>query len=380
MKLKKEIAAIINIIQCHLGIIKKLDQSLFTEINWDRFEKALTYHALRPMAFEQFQKSTFEIPSNVQKMFAAYAQNQAIAHLSNTLEVERLKKLFKENDIKMLPFKGVVYQNDFYKNGLRESGDIDLLIKPAQLKETIPLLLKDGYQFSLDLKNYNTEEICKDLLKAKEQCEFPFYKNNHHIDLHWNLSYTFLPYEIPLDFVLNLENKAEQMFWTMLNHHGGKEYWLKLKDVVDFGVFIEKYGEEMDWDKILKLAKAFKLGTVLINGFYLLKEYLHLEIPKDIDAKLSQQKYRALDDTITYWNKFKHWGSPIPRIAFEKILSQSQDEGFNNWNYWKDFYKAYTVPNIIEPPRFINFPEKFHFLNFLSKVFSYSIKKTFGIK
>jgi hypothetical protein len=94
---------------------KKLDQSLFTKINWDRFEKALTYHALRPMAFEQFQKSTIEIPSNVQKMFAAYTQNQAIVHLSNTLEEERLNKLFTENDIKMIPFKGVVYQKYFHK-------------------------------------------------------------------------------------------------------------------------------------------------------------------------------------------------------------------------------------------------------------------------
>jgi hypothetical protein len=380
MKLKKEIAAIINIIQCHLGIIKKLDQSLFTEINWDRFEKALTYHALRPMAFEQFQKSTIEIPSNVQKMFVAFAQNQAIAHLSNTLEVERLKKLFKENDIKMLPFKGVVYQNDFYKNGLRESGDIDLLIKPAQLKETIPLLLKDGYQFSLDLKNYNTEEICKDLLKAKELYEFPFNKSNHHIDLHWDVHYGFLPYEIPKDFILELENNIDQIFWTMLNHHGGKEFWLKLKDLVDFAAFTQKYQDELDWEILLSQACAFKMETVLLNGFYLLKNILSMEIPEYMEKKISQIDFSAYVNTLSFWNEAKHWSNPIVRFKFEIILIQSQDSGFSKKLYFKNFYIAYTKPNPAEQRRFLTFPKKFHFLNFLSKVFSYSIKKTFGIK
>jgi hypothetical protein len=90
---------------------KKLDQSLFTKINWDRFEKALTYHALRPMAFEQFQKSTIEIPSNVQKMFAAYTQNQVIVHLSNTLN--RAVKVSHQERIKVSRVNQVLKVDSF---------------------------------------------------------------------------------------------------------------------------------------------------------------------------------------------------------------------------------------------------------------------------
>ena len=122
------------------------------------------------------------------------------------------------------------------------------------------------------------------------------------------------------------------------------------------------------------------MRIILLNGFYLLKHIFAIEIPEAIEIALKSHQYHALSQTINYWNSSKLWTTPIPRLKYERILLRSQDIGFKEMDYFMAVYSAYTKPRLVEPKRFIIFPEKYRFLNFLSKVFSYLIKKTFGIK
>jgi hypothetical protein len=380
MKLNQEIQAIIALLQSYLGINKTIDKALFEEMDWQAFDKALIYHSLQPIAFQELQKAEIELPSFLLNKLTTFSQSQAISHLSNTIEIERLNKLFNENGIEMLTFKGVTYQKDFYKKGLRESGDIDVLVRPKQLKDSIQLLINDGYQFTLNFKVNNLDEICHGLMNAPEHYEFPFYKNNHHVDLHWGINYGFLPYQIPEDFLFGLKDNREQIFWTMLNHHGGKEFWLKLKNLLDFALFVEKYQDKLDWQSLHQQAKEFKMETVFLNGLYLLKNVLKSKIPPYLEGQLFNHSFRAITLTLKYWNGSRKWSNPYMRLKFERILMLSQDYGFSKKTYFTNFYKAYTKPNPAEQHRYITFPQRFHFLNFLSKVFSYLIKKTFGLK
>lgn len=379
MKPNNEVNAFLDIINVYFHPEESLEPSLFQKVNWKKFEKSLEFHAIRPIVYEVLKASNIEVPQNVLSNLETFTTKQAVAHLSNSIELKRLQQIFKSESIEMVPFKGVIYQDALYDKGLREAGDIDILIAKKDLENTLNLLLKEDYQYSLEVKE-STIEVTENLIKAREQYEIPFNKGNHHIDLHWGIHYGFLPYTVPEDFILSLENDSEVIFWTMLNHHGAKEFWLRLKGMIDFGLFISKYQEKLNWETILSQAKDFKMRTVLLNGFYILKNLYKIAIPKLIEEQLKSHKYKAYDRSIQYWNQGKPWSNPLERFNYENILIQSQDKGFQTSTYYKHVYHAFTKPNPIDQHRFYTFPERFHFLNFLSKVFSYLIKKTFGIK
>ncbi len=381
MKPNKEISALIEVIKAFLNDDEmSLSQETFKDVDWVKFEKAVNYHSIRPIVFDTLKKAKTSIPEDLKDRLEIFSFQQAISHLNNSVELKRILKTLKNSNIKVKSFKGVVYQNALYANSMRESGDIDLLIRPSDLEKTLDILLKDGYSFSVKTKGLPLNEFVTELLAAEEQYEFPLFKDSHHIDLHWDIHYGFLPYKTPKDFILNLENETKEIFWIMLNHHGGKEFWLKLKNVTDFALFVRINRERFDWASVLQKSEEFQMKTVLLNGFYLLRNIFHQPIPEVIERALKRHRYNALYQTFNYWNKSKLWSTPMPRFNYELILLKSQDIGFRRINYFKAIYTAYTKPNPIEARRFIDFPEKYHFLNFLSKVFSYLIKKTFGIK
>jgi hypothetical protein len=370
MKIDKEISILIDTLKSFFNSENELEENIFDGINWQKMEKVLRYHSIRPILLEQIKKQKIDIPKDFLNRLVKYARYQAVAHLSNELELKEIQKEFALQKITLAPFKRITYQNQLYVDGLREAGDIDLLINRIDLPKAFELFLNRGYIFTNQLHCLNIKQLALDLINAKGNYEIPLNKGLHHIDLHWDISYGFLPYNFPENFILSLENEKDRIFWTMLNHHGAKEFWLKLKHLVNLGLFTRKYEEDMDCSTILKNCQSFGTKTILLHGFYLLKQLFDFKLPPVIENALANHIYFGLKATIVYWNKAEYWEKPIPRILYEKILLKSQDEGFNKLEYFRKFYNSYAVPNHIEPKRFINFPRSFKFLNFVSKVIS----------
>ncbi|AWV97405.1 nucleotidyltransferase domain-containing protein [Arcticibacterium luteifluviistationis] len=380
MKPNNEVSAFLNIINVYFHPEKSLNPDLFKKVNWNKFQKALEFHAIRPIVYETFKSSQIEVPKEVLANLEAFSTAQAVAHLSNSIELKRLQLVFKKEAIKMIPFKGVVFQDALYSKGLREAGDIDILVSKNDLEKTLKLLWNDNYRFTLPHSFVTIEDYIHLFDSAHEQCETPLIKNNSHIDLHWNIHHSFLPYNLAPNFIQNLTTDSDRIFWTLLVHHGAKEFWLRLKHLIDLASFVETYGESFDWEAAYLKALEYRMSIIFLNGFFLIKDKLNIQLPHFILQLLEEHNYSSLDKTIKYWNNGKSWATTIPRLHYEQILLSSQDQGFSKWVYLRKIYNTYTKPNPIEPKRFLYFPERFHFLNFLSKVFSYLIKKTFGIK
>jgi Uncharacterised nucleotidyltransferase len=86
-----------------------------------------------------------------------------------------------EAGIRAVPLKGPFLAEALYGDpGLRFSGDLDLLVDPAQLDEAVDLLMANGYGATTDLVWQNGLPLLHHALPA-EQPELP------PIDLHWRI-------------------------------------------------------------------------------------------------------------------------------------------------------------------------------------------------
>ncbi len=86
--------------------------------------------------------------------------------MATNQELERLLRLLIEQGIQVLPYKGVLFIAELYKNKqLRETHDLDLLVHPKDAKKALEILLEDGYVF--DIKNsgqYTQQQIINSVL------------------------------------------------------------------------------------------------------------------------------------------------------------------------------------------------------------------------
>lgn len=356
----------------------------YKAINENELQRKLRFHSIR-LIVNDFLPYDSQV-TRVKGAVKAFSQNQAFLALQHQVETQRLFKLFRAENVRVLPYKGNLFAKLIYKNQqLREFSDIDLLFHPEDAAKGLQLLWNDGYA-SPDLKGISQSNKTEEIFNSQVTYELPLFKDGIHLDFHWGLHYNFLPYHVPFEACFqNLAIQSgfdqeialpsnEMMFVMMINHHGGKECWLRLKNLVDLIMFFENVA--MDYSKAIALIEDSRLLTSLKNGLFISKTFFGYHLPQEMEALIKDHRPKNLKLTTEFWEKAEHWGNLKPRIHFERILLKQQDKPFNSWSYFRAVYRSYSSPTPFELERLWTFPKGWYFLNFLSKIFTYLIKKT----
>jgi Uncharacterised nucleotidyltransferase len=366
-----------------------------SKVNWNKLFDLAGYHSFRPIAYEATKNINIPIRNKLFK----HTRDVAISNLVSSHEFVRVDTLCKKNNLNFIPYKGHVLLASIYQNKpLREIGDLDFLFHPKNAKDSLELLLKDGYvlnpndEFSLTEKNISINEVFKAYGAYEATLAKSINGKPAMIDFHWGLHYSFLPYKINIDSLF--ENKTtikvnnvdcvapseEAMFIMLIIHHGGRDTWMKLKFMADLLAFMEVKGNKIDWVKMLASMTEMKLKRPMLVGFFLLQKYFDYEIPVVIQAEFVKEKIdvKLTEPIIDYWENCYDILSLKGRLKYERILWSIQDEGFSRWTYIKEMFKMYKIPNPIESKRLVTFPVNYYVLNGISKVITYLWKRGLG--
>lgn len=388
VKLSVELRLMVQMVQQELC---QIDSVFITkDIQWDKFRKSCTYHGMRSFVFSANQKQPI-LPDEMAKQFRNFTQQRAKQNFNQVIEIKRLYDLFTAAGIHVALLKGTLYTTLLYQNRmLRESNDIDFLFTKQDAIKGINILLADGYlvrkKGSLENdQNFNTN--INQLIFKSNFGETTFYKNAYNIDFHWELCQKILNYQVDLglffkDFErinfygkeLNATNPTA-LFWSLVLHHGGKELWLKFKNVVDLIAFMRRYQGEVDWELIIRQAREFKLLVSMKTGFYLIKHVFNHPLPAILAAEIQGFEPTKLNSIVSFWEDSKFWNSTLPWWKYQRIMHYAQDEGYTLMGYIIKLYKMISIPNAVENKRIYTFSSKWPLFNFLSKVITYGVRK-----
>ncbi|KPM49422.1 nucleotidyltransferase family protein [Jiulongibacter sediminis] len=339
----------------------------------------INFHGLEPLVFQTIKKFDLKPPTAYADKLETFGLSQAAMNLVLQTELLKIKQAFHQNHIHIEDFKGIRFSNFLYNESIRAGGDLDLIVDRVNLVKALNIFRDLGFDLNVKKQRNSLGEVSfEELRDAHGQVELPLIKNQTHVDLHWGLHYPFLPYKMPSDILFHDDlDEKEKIFWILLTHHGAKEFWLRLKNLMDLGAFILKVDENFDWLTTVGKCKEFGYDRAFKNGLYLIEKNLKIELPRTLTNSIGSRSHSCEKHVVSFWNKGNHWGKSFPRLAYEQILIKSQDHGFSKWKYLKRVFEAYSEPNPIESKRIINFPKRFRILNFMSKILSYLIEKTF---
>ncbi|MFY7908255.1 MAG: nucleotidyltransferase family protein [Emticicia sp.] len=386
MKRSLELEILIESIK--VSLLEKPTEQLVTliqnqGIDWQKLEKLTTFHAIRPVVYHALYLINFENEFSQKLKLRTFTQS--IINLSTSQELARLLTLLQNQNIRVLPYKGLLFTHEFYKNqNLRETHDLDLLIHPDDAREALKILLNDG--FVLEPKNnsnLSNTEIIDSLLNTFGIIEVGLDKKNTHgidihIDFHWQLFEGF--YNFKIDFKEFFEQQElkkflgvnvyfpskESQFLMLLNHHGGREAWCRLKHFCDLIEFLKT--NSFSYHDLLEISSKVEMRSIFEVGFNI---YQHIFL-NDFNCK---KLYPIQLKIYNYWEIGELWVSYFNRLRFEYIKIVL-DDNLNLKKLLLDNYIFFSTPNLTENPRLITFSKQFRFLNFCSKVLTFIWKKT----
>lgn len=131
---------------------RKAEPALPEGLDWDYAADLAEHHRLLPFLALQAERGRWRLPDRLRERFARSAREAQWENLIKMKEFASMAALFIKGGIPIIPLKGVALTRRVYKDApLRRMGDIDLLIKPADLERARALLAGAGFSPKTDV-------------------------------------------------------------------------------------------------------------------------------------------------------------------------------------------------------------------------------------
>jgi hypothetical protein len=268
-----------------VDLIKEFD-FIENDFNWKSFQRLAYYHRIIAIIYNVLIKiEQIKVPPEIGNQMVIYFKASAKSNLGLTKELIELTNLFKEYDLRMIPYKGVLLSHFVYNNlGARPSADIDIMIDPSQLNQIKQKLDQAGYEVPKHKSSILFES------HLKNNCEISINKKLSdqlisNLMLQMNVGYFEMISETTkIDFFGTTINllKPEALFTVLCMHHYGKEKMVHLKQIIDLGMVLKFHKHEMDWDKLVALSKEWKVYKLTLYSLKICQDLLKIDLPKKI--------------------------------------------------------------------------------------------------
>lgn len=191
-------------------------------------------------------------------------------------------RMLKDQGIEAIPIKGVFASEIIFENlGLYYGSDIDILVKPSELKKVKHILIGAGYDYN--------EENEQDMLSSHYHLVFS--NDQQLVEAHWNLVKRY--FEIPPEFwwedTRSVQYQGEEILslspekylicviFRLFSH-----MFSPLKFLVLVSELCNTYCKKIDWQQLSRVAKEYEMEKLIIFSLKLSHELLGTKVPDHI--------------------------------------------------------------------------------------------------
>lgn len=276
-------------------------------IDWDDLYKRADFHRIKPQVSLMLSRLPLGIvPEEIRERFNEAHKENIYQQLRNAGEFLRVKEELDRKGIQAIPFKGFWLAHDVYGSlGDRESSDIDLFIDIKDLERIESIMKRSGFALQDTLTRLTKEYILGEL------AEYNF--NNYsggerisHFEYHYRMGLRSYRMDIRMEDlrsqIINstIQNRELKVFSPAANlllaimHHGGKDQFIKLKDILDIALIIKKH-KTIDWEWLLNTAERFKVKNLVFLGVRLASVITGVKIPPEISEEVDKASLSSLE-------------------------------------------------------------------------------------
>ncbi len=315
-----------------------------TSLDWDKVYETAREQRTLPLVSRNIRsiipaKTALPIAEKL-KSFSFQNTTRNLFALNLLLNIVRI---FRENNISVMPFKGLLTAEDIYGDiGLRSFSDLDLLVKKNQALKAWDLLKNQGFLPEISLDMGQAEKF----IQVEDNMSFQFKGNNMPVELHWEMSGYYLSeplffekletrtrnIEIHNQHFLNLSSEDLLLYLCV---HGAKHGWEYLEQVCCVAEVLKQ--KQLDWDLIEALSRDWKCANILYTGLMLATILFKAPVPDAVNKKMLVTKKNYDISESVLGNMFKKYGVPGDEKGKERFSSfhlQIRDRAWDKSRYF----------------------------------------------
>jgi len=231
---------------------------------------------------------------------------QNFVTLRMTAELFCVLDQFASAGIGALVVKGPVLAVRAYGDpAMRSYGDLDLLVRPRDIRRATELMVAAGYHAAVPL-------VAIDAAKIPGQYLFSRADSKVLLELHNDLTLRYFPRRLPLErwferqTYVQLDSREVPALsvedeLVLICVHGAKHLWERLMWIADVAALISRQSN-LDWDRTASSAKEVGAERMLHTGLQLAATLLKLRLPVHVSANVQLDKVAAnLTGQILRW-------------------------------------------------------------------------------
>lgn len=354
-------------------------------IDWSYTTKLAEQHGVIPLVYQSINESYPDlVPSESLSELRLKLHSNALKNTLIVKELLEVLKLFQNNQISVIPFKGPVLALAVYKNlALRQFCDLDILVSEHSFERAInTLVLQGGYQILSRGWHFLNQAHERQYILSRP--EYSLNNGNVTLDLHQKLitpdyflcediSYSYLAQRFQTLQIADqtIQTLGAEDLLIYLCIHGSKECWASLKWICDVAELLKCY-PNLDWDYLLKTSQRLGSERMLSLGLYVAHILLGSDLPQPIELELQKSpQVLALARTVLSQlflpvNSFKTSNLTREKFFFYLALMRRKRDKVNLFRFWFRFLRYGFYPND-KDLSWIKLSERFYFLYYFLK-------------
>jgi len=327
---------------------------------WDRALALADHHRVFPAVYAAVENRS-DVPAWIRNELEVRFKRHARQTLRLSAETAGILRKFRDSGIDAMPHKGAVQaQRLFGDPAMRQFGDLDFLVREADVARARIALEELGYQQNLTLSPRQENEY----LRAGNEYVFGCDQGKNLVELQWQILPRF--YSVPFDMEALFSRSVETEFeaervrvlrnedlMMVLCAHAAKHRWEHLgmvRDIARLASF------DLDWEWIDAEARRLGILRIVTVSLLLVRNLLRRELPQRLRIGKDSQ-CEKLADTAELRLRAGSYSNPESLSYFRSMAALRERWRDRVWFGWR----LVATPNVSEWES-VSIPDRFSFL------------------
>lgn len=272
----------------------RIQALLQSAIRWDIVLDLADHHGVEPLLYQALSDFTNLIAPEHFKFLAQKYQTNVHKSLMLSRELIRILDELSAVGIGVMPYKGLALAEAVYGDiALRQSGDIDLLIRASDLRKVREALAKLG--FTPQLHWSRAEE--RSYLKSGYECVFDGTSGRNLLEVQWAIQPRFYAVDFEMEGLFQrgmtipvaghpMTTPSFEDLFIILSLHAAKHAWGRLIWLCDLARIVES--PKLDWNRTGWTARKLGIQRILQVTLLLANRLLGAPIPTGAQTNILQ--------------------------------------------------------------------------------------------
>ena len=280
---------------CSSGHSKeRLQARLQLPLRWDVLLDLADRHGVAPLLYQALSHFKALTPPEHFNFLAQAYQINVHKALMLSRELIRIVEELSAVGIEVMPYKGLALAEAVYGDiALRQSGDIDLLIRACDVAKIREALAKLGFMQQL----YWSGAEERSYLKSGYECVFDGAAGRNLLEVQWAIQPRFYAVDFDMEALFQrgitvsvagrpMKTPPFEDLFIMLSLHAAKHVWGRLIWICDLARIV--HIPTLDWNQIGTAAKSLGIHRILRVTLLLAQSLFDTPVPSEADSNIPQ--------------------------------------------------------------------------------------------